>query len=447
MAGIDSTGFIGKALPQVKADLETAFKQAFGASIDISPESVFGQLIGINAEREADLWSLAQDLYTAFTADGASATSLDNIAALTGTLRAPAFPSTVVLYLTGTNTTVIPAGRAASVVGTGTRFQTLAAATLATAAAWAGSTAYVAGDVRRNGATQRCYLCTVAGASAASGGPSTVGPIILDGGATWLYLGDGAAFSSVNAQAQDTGPKVAASGTLTTIETPVAGWSGVVNPLDASLGADAETDAALRIRRESELRGPGKSTVGAIRTALFRVAGVTAVNVFENVNDTTDADGITPHSVEALVSGGTDAAVRSALFASVAAGIQTYGTTSGTYTDSQTVPHTVKFSRPAPVNVYVSVSLVVDAGMWPVDGPTQLAQVLVKYGAAQRNGKDVVAAAIIAQCFTLPGVLDASALISTAPSPSSAATIPISPRQIAVFDTSRITVASTPGIP
>jgi len=62
---------------------------------------------------------------------------------------------------------------------------------------WNPSTAYAAGNVRQNaqsagvtGAAAFVYQCTVAGASAGSGGPGGTGSNIIDGGAHWQYLGE-----------------------------------------------------------------------------------------------------------------------------------------------------------------------------------------------------------------------------------------------------------------
>lgn len=53
------------------------------------------------------------------------------------------------------------------------------------APAWAGTTAYLLGDFVTNGIHQ--YKCTVAGTSAASGGPTGQGGTITDGTVTWEY--------------------------------------------------------------------------------------------------------------------------------------------------------------------------------------------------------------------------------------------------------------------
>lgn len=57
---------------------------------------------------------------------------------------------------------------------------------------WGGSAVVRAGDIVTNGAAPiKCYLCTVGGTTAASGGPTTTAASITDGTATWQYLGNG----------------------------------------------------------------------------------------------------------------------------------------------------------------------------------------------------------------------------------------------------------------
>jgi len=62
-----------------------------------------------------------------------------------------------------------------------------APADITTFTAWAGSTAYTVGKARTNGGN--IYVCTVAGTSAASGGPTGTGTSITDGSVTWKYHG------------------------------------------------------------------------------------------------------------------------------------------------------------------------------------------------------------------------------------------------------------------
>lgn len=444
--GVSSEGFNQPSLDEIKTELEDAFKAAFGESIDINPQSNFGQLIGILAEREADLWALGQAVWSAFTPDGATGVSLDELCGITGTIREPATPSTVTITATGTNATVLPVGRVVSVASIGTRFVTLAEGTLASLTAWAPSTAYTVGARRSN--ASRSYVCTVGGTSAGSGGPTTTASAITDGTVTWRYMGEGTAAVDIACESEDTGPKTATSGTLTVIETPVSGWSSVINLLDATLGTNLETDAALRLRREAELRATGNASLEAIRADVLQVEDVISCTVFENPDDATDGDGLPPHSIEVLARGGTDAAVAAAIFGTVAAGIQTYGTTTETVTDSQGIDHDISFTRPSEQTVYVTINLTIDEDVYPADGDDQVKAAIVAWGDAQDTGRDVVSSVISAQAISnVPGILDSTALIKLTPGPTLTTTIVITSRQLAVYDTSRISVVTTPGTP
>lgn len=434
--GVTPTGFVTKPLADCKAELEAAFRAAFGANINLDPREPPGQLVGIFAEREAALWDLAEDVYRAMDPDANEGDAQDAIAAITGTLREPARSSTVTLTAGGTAGTVLEAGRVASSPATGFRFATTAAATIAAATAWAALTPYTVGQRCTNGG--EVYEVAVAGTSAASGGPTGQGSAIVDGGVTWKWVVTGTAFADVAAAAEETGPKQALAGSITTIETPVAGWNAVRNPLDAIVGADLETAAALRIRREDELRAVGGAALDAIRADVLAVDGVTACTVFENTTSTTDADGIPPKAIEVMVSGGADAAIRTAIWGSKAAGIETHGGVSGTVTDSQGVSHTVEFSRPTEKLVYVNVDIKVTSS-FPADGDTQVkAQLAAKTYAA---GDDVIAWAL-KKLVMVAGVEDVPALRIGLSSPATAeTTIAIAARELAKLDTTRITIA------
>lgn len=446
MAGLTSTGFVVKTLSEIRDEINALLRTAFGPAVDVSDGSLLGQLAGIFAERESTVWELAEAINASQDPDAATGARLDALCALTGTQRLAAAASTVTLHLTGTNATIVPSGSRATVTGTGAKFATTASATLVTATSWAALTAYVVGNVRTN--ATRIYICTGAGTSAGSGGPTTTADSITDGTCTWKYVGEGAAFVTATAECTETGPTVATAGSIITIDTPVSGWSSVKNLTDATLGRDIETDQALRIRREDELARSGSSPIDAIRADVLDLDGVTACTVFVNNTDATDADGVPPHAVEVLVQGGTDQDIFDQLLDSVAAGIATHGSTSGTAEDSAGNSHTVKFSRPTVLDIYVDVVLTKDAATYPSDGDAQVKAAIVAYGDSQAAGKDVVASRISAACFGVTGVLDVTVVeIGTAPLPSSSATIPVSLRQLADYDTSRITVTSSNGTP
>lgn len=390
--GLTSTGFAPKTYNDIVGELEDAFKGVFGASIDLAPQGPFGQLIGIIAEREAEVWDAAQEVYASFDPDQATGSALDALAALTGTLREAATNSTVTATLTGTAGATIPAGTQFSVLTTGVKFATDTAVTFA--------------------------------------GTFTT--------------------ASVDCTAVDTGPLVALAGTLTVIETPVDGLTSVTNALDAVLGSDEETDAALRLRREEELRNPSNAALEAIRTHVLALDGVAECVVFENTSMVTDGDGIPAKSVNCVVDAttATAAEIAGAIFESVAAGIQAYGSDhSVTVTDTQGITHTIAYDDATEVPCYVTATITYDADNWPSDGSTQARDAILAYETDTLvMGLDLVGRRCGAGIFAIPGVLDCVTTVGTSPSPAGAS-VTIGIRELATLDSSRIVIAASSGTP
>ncbi len=440
--GLLSSGFVPKPQEVIEAEVQAELKDFFGNSIPLHSKSIFGQLATILSERYALLWELAEAINASQAPDAATGARLDDICALTGTVRNPATESTVTAWLTGDPATAIPAGNQGSVDSTGIKFRTLNAETLVAAAAWAITTAYVVGDIVTN--ASRCYYCITAGTSAGAGGPVSTSDNITDNTVHWQYMGEGTAYADGEMGSVDTGPKVALAGDLIVIETPVSGWLFIKNRLDADEGEDLETDAALRVRREIELASAGTATIDAVRAALLAVDNVDSVNLFVNNTDTTDGDGVPPHAVEALVKGThTDQDLFDALLANIAAGIQTHGVTSGTSTDSEGTDHTMKYTEPAETVVHVGVTLIYDADLYPADGDTQIKAAIASFADDFVVGQDVYDSALIAQCFSVLGVVDVTALLVEDTDPPTTAVQAIGTREIATIDTGDIDVSSS----
>lgn len=442
--GVTDQGFVAKPLETIIEDLQTGLRGVFGPQLDLSPASPDGLVLGVFAGAAAELWEGLEGVHAAGDPDAAGGASLDVLAGLTGTVRRSATRSTARLIATGDDGTELPAGRVVSVTGAGSRFATTEGATLAAVPDWAWSTAYQVGDlVTHDGAV---YVCTTAGTSVPAGdGPTGTGGDIPDGTVRWLHVGEGEAAAEVLCEAAETGPVAAMAGTLTSIETPVAGWQGVRNLLDAEMGRDAETDTSLRLRREQELRAQGAGALDAVRADLLRVERVESVSVFENVTDTTDVDGLPPHSIEALVLGGDDAAVAAALWETKPGGIRTHGTTIVGVTDSAGESHGVAFSRPEDLDVYVSLTVAVDAD-FPSNGVDQVKRALAAL--VLMPGANLYASRLVQRALTVAGVVDVPVmLLGLAPMPVSSAPILASPRQIVRLDTSRIHVITTEAEP
>lgn len=471
--GLTTEGLLTKTLGLIRDDINAAIRQAFGASVKLDDQSIFGQLVGIIAERIAQLWELSAAIYSSQDPDSASGSALEALAALTGTLRQQATYSVVPLVLAGVDTTVIPADSKVEVQSTSVEFQTTDSATLGTTdlGVWADTTPYALGDVIANaGMIWYCVdpgtsqLPIWSGPGSVPGNPfrndvGTAGTYdnVTDGTVIWAYVGDGDAFALVNARATVTGPVEATAFDIhgtDSIVNSVTGWQGVLNPSNAQLGNDIMSDADLRILREQELATGGSSTVDALRAELLEVPDVVSVTVFQNNTDAV-VDGMSPHSVEALVRGPLsptsefDQSIWDALLAGGAAGIATNGSIVGVSEDDSGIDHTMRFNRPTNVNIYVDIELTKDPEVYPTDGDDLVKEAIVAYGDLQPTGKNVVSSGLIGAIFAaVPGVLDITVChIGLAANPTLSTTIPIALRELAVFSVARCTCVSVDGTP
>jgi hypothetical protein len=82
-----------------------------------------------------------------------------------------------------------------------------------------------------------------------------------------------------------TGPNFVGAGSLTSIGTPVSGWTGVTNQLDCLTGTNVENDTQALVRRDTLLNSNGNGTLLAIEEKVSQVPEVTQVIGFENLNE------------------------------------------------------------------------------------------------------------------------------------------------------------------
>lgn len=446
--GLTEDGFVPKTIAVIRAEIQDAVRSALGASIDVGDKSIIGHIIGIASESIASVWEMGEAVNSSQDPDKATGVGLEAICALTGTFRTSATFSAVNLLLSGDASAAIATGSIARTASTQLQFITTESATLVAADAWDTSTDYAVGDIASTGG--QVYYCYVA-ADNTIGEPThterdpefALGP--SDPKHFWVWLSAGDATAVAPARASDVGPVIAVAEDISQIVSSVPGWAGVYNASDAVPGADELTDAELRELRELELAGAGTSPQDAIRADLLELSAVTAVRIFVNNTDVTDVDGMPPHSVEALVQGGTTQTIVDQLFASVAAGIATTGNTSGTATDSQGTEHTIYFSRPVEVPIFVDVTLKKDPDEY--EGDTAVKDAIAAMDDDQTVGLDAVASRISRACF-VGGVLDVTQVfIRTVFPPIASTTIAIAPRELATFSTVNVTVTASDAIP
>lgn len=387
--GLTDQGYRAKPFSVYRTELETAFKGSskFGEGTNTTDASAIGQTIAIVARLATSIDQLIAAVYASQTRESATGISLDYVNALTGTTRRSATATVVDCTVN---------------VDPGT---------------------YAVGDLVAALASDTTIRFTNTEAVTNSGGSA-------------------ANVTGVEFACDDTGPIACNAGDLTVIASPASGWSSVTNPLDGVIGSDVEKDPEYRARADSELESNGTPRINAIKADLVEIEDVISVKVLENLSHSTDANGVPPHAIEAIVYGGDDEAIAAQLLASHVHGAPLHGSESVDVEDSEGVSHAIKFTRPTPVDVYVDVDVTTDAARFPADGAAQIKAAIVAQGELDQSiNDDVILTRLYPAIFSVAGVLDVTSLsIGLTASPVGTSNLTIGLREIAEFDTSRITV-------
>lgn len=382
MTQLTSQGFTRTRLDERLTALQDAMRAIFGPNINLDPDTMDGQTLGIFAESTSNLDQLAEDVYHSFNPQSATGVALSRVVQWNGIRRIEGTYSTVDLLCVGQQGTIIPAGSLVKSASTNATFQTVAEATIP------------------------------------SGGQVTIA-----------------------AQASVKGLILAPAGTLTKIDTPIYGWQTVSNPLDAVPGRDEETDEQLRLRRRASTSTPAQSILDAMRGALLNIASVLQAEVYENDEDTTDiVTGLPPHSIYCVVDGGANQDILDTIWLKKGSGVTLVGTTTGIVYDSKGNPHTMRFSRPTDVNVYVVVNLHTRSG-WPTDGVQRIKDALTSWAVANQTiGEEVIYSRLFDPINSVPGHSIDSLYIGTTAAPTGTANIAVPFDGLSRFDSTRIVV-------
>ena len=294
---VTAAGLTVPKYADILADNVAQFQAIYGQSTYVGIDSAIYQLISVFSAKTADAMQAVQLDYNNRSPLTAVGAALDSLVKLNGLVRNAASPSTCVVTITGTANAVIPKG--------------------------------VIRD--SNG-------------------------ILWDLPANTTIGNSGIATST--AVCETPGPIAAEPSTLTGIANPSSGWMSVTNATGAVLGLAVETDSQLRARQAISVALPSLTTLASTVSAISATAGVTRYNLFENPTGATDSYGTPAHSLTAVVEGGTDLAVATAIYGKHGIGCLTNGTTSVPVTDPFTsTTFTVNFYRPTYVAIFVNMSV------------------------------------------------------------------------------------------
>jgi hypothetical protein len=435
--GLSTTGFTLKRLQDIKADLEEALRSVFG-DIDVSPDSVAGQQIGVLSKPLADLWEQGEVVYNSQFPETADGVALDDAVTLTGITRNPATYSTGVIALKGSEGAVVNANTQYAVEETGSVFSQAQSTTISKIGVLRGYMQVVTALPLTD------YTITINGApftiQSPSGTPTPAqiaaliaeeinltsemvtatdnnnGSILIEStGGTFDFDVDGNMdwWTPTEITAIDKGRITAPQGSLVVIVNPVSGLDEVINFVDVTLGRAIESDVDLRLRRKQSLTIAGAGTVEAIRSRMLQLTDVTACVVFENAQgDEAKGDNIDIplHAIEVLVAGGPDtpefyALIVEQLWALKPAGIQTYGTKYAVVKDSVGNDHTLYFSRPHVRDAWFRLVITkTPEETWPTDGVTQIKNNLKAYGDSLTIGNDMLYQRLFSPIYQVPGI-------------------------------------------
>lgn len=381
--GLSATGFRRKRLTDIRKSINSRLTDSLGTSIQTASNSVLGQLVGVFSFEIADLWEQAENTYNAMYPSTAQGTSLSNAAGLAGIQLIEPEYTTLTATCVGANGTEIPYGAQIS-DGTYTYSCTdvyeqilssranLASIKIAgTVTPKAAYTLTIDGQVQTYTATasdtaanvliQLAALFSLTDRTFAVNNDTLLISMKDPSKTMRILVGDTLQLAAVGSpftfQCDSVGAIVPAIGTVTQIVTTYAGWTSVENAMQAVSGRNAETDISLRQRWGASVYDRASAMVEAIRAALLKVDGVTFAIVYENNTDVTDEMGRPPHSVEAVVSGGTAQDIGSTIWRTHAGGITTHGTESVKIYDSQGISHIMRFNRPTEVPIYLDITI------------------------------------------------------------------------------------------
>ncbi|HCB0268050.1 TPA: baseplate J/gp47 family protein [Klebsiella pneumoniae] len=289
----------GISAPDYQTVLDTItgyFQQIYGSDAYLEPDSKDGQMVALVALAIHDANNTAISVYRSFSPATALGDALTSNVKINGITRRAATNSTVDLLLTGTVGTTITNG-----------------------------------SVRDTNS------------------------VVWNLPATVVIGSDGTVVAT--ATCVNSGAVAAVAGSVNGINTPTRGWASVTNPLAATVGVAAETDAELRVRQSQSVALASLTPFDAVDGAIANVEGVTRHKLFENDQEVTDSNGLPPHSISAIVEGGDATEIANTIRSVKGQGVSTYGTTSVIVTDKYGNPYTIRFSRPIDVPVYVSITL------------------------------------------------------------------------------------------
>ena len=175
-----------------------------------------------------------------------------------------------------------------------------------------------------------------------------------------------------------------------------------------------ETDAQLRIRMGAAMASKGCASAETLLAALKSLRYVRDAAVYVNDGDSADANGIPGHSIACVVYSGLPAEIRETIWKKKAPGIGTYGSSSGSYTDSDGNEHTISYSAPSSTQVTIVVKVrTLKSDFVLADQEEALRTAIVNFVQALGIGKPLIISQLYGVCYSaVPETLRTSFMVT-----------------------------------
>ena len=482
--GITETGLRIKRFDTILSEINTFQTEGFGVQVGANTRSFLNTLNTSVADKIAELWELGADIYHNLSPMSAEGAALDNAVQFGGNSREKARSTYYPIHcectegITLDEETLIESDTNPAIKFLSAEERTISRSSFNKAKVKVVSTqpgeAYT---VALNG-TLYSYTCKVQdGPEAILGGLRDL--ILADEAEAFtasvdsenvllvieaadvesensMLLTDNLTTESVTAiisfASEEPGEVSLPNGAITKIVTAPTGFLSCTNLCGYVAGRLLETDVELRQSYVDKIFSRSSRMTDSIRSAILaNCAGVTAAQVYENRTNETDSEGRPPHSVEAVVDGGSNSDIAEQILATVSAGITTYGSVSVDVPGEDDDMIEVCFNRPTYIYCWFKVTLTISkASLVPANYAELVETAIVDAMSQVENGEDVVPQqqflpAIYEQ---VPGIsyIDVSIYTTTSASESQPSSYPlrsveITNRQRAMTSSTRIEVA------
>ena len=445
MAGLSETGFEIIRLPEIieqhNEDAQSIFEDLVevGDTVDFSPDSTLGRLIGLISPSEAIIWEQLQAVWDAFNPDAAYGIALDNIVAFSGITRRRATSSRAYLLITGgiggsvlagtevvnnlgdviykTDAALVINTTAATQVGISVFDPQVAETYGMTITSISGGTySYSTVPGSFNDATPGWILQDLQAKINADSGVSGV-QATYTGGILTIFNTDllntcRFVFSS-NLRPQwaqnvvitsdlTPGPQTVEANTLVRLAIANPAVLQVSNPYASSGGANEENDEELRQRFEVSKYLRAGNMLESLYAALLALPGVSQAVIYENDTDVADANNVPPHSFLTVVNGGFADDIAKAIWLNRPTGVKSVGDISVPVIDQYGGAQVSRFRRPDNVEVYITMDIEEGAD-FPADGRERIIANLQSFFANMRMGDTVYFSRLYTPINNVPG--------------------------------------------